>query len=725
MGKMIEESTAKQPEMRREARKRIIFALLLLVAATSLVASAVLLARYLTYKRGVMESAQSRLTSLTVQATRAIDRVAREVTDNANSIADRLSSGELVHKAAPIRLRELLEHHPHFLSAALSYKPYAFDPGRRLYSVLHVRKNGRIERIQLDTLYDYTKPEYDWFGSSIDSGPRWSQPFYGEASSSLLVAYSVPFYGGMDEAAGQRSARGVVTITISMEEIGRIIESLDLGPTGFGALVSQEGAYLYHPDTELVVLRKKLRQISQEQNDRDRLILAEQASKRGSGVLDHRSVSTGLESWLIYAPIPSTGWSMQNTFVKDDLPWDIDLLRRQLIQVTTVLVIFLSSMAALLYGVCSGKRTRLWAASATIAIFFAAGIGALWKISLSYNSISRSEGVLVNDKAALTRIMNSYTRASSDRHTEAPVYIPTGIFIESASLNSASDLTVSGYIWQKYRLGEQDAVARGFTIGGASSLTMQENYSTREKGFEIVRWNVRCTVPQQIDHLKYPLEQDTLSLQILHKDLNHNVFLVPDLAAYNFTNPTALPGLQKGLTLPGWKIDRSFFELRENIYTTNFGLERPLNKEMFPSFCFSFEIKRNFTDAFISNLTALIIVTILLFTLLMITSKDERRVSVMQTGSGRILNICASMFLVIAFSHVNIRRTIVVEQVFYLEYFFFLTYFAILLVSINSVLYSANANSHLVQYRENLIPRLCFWPCLFALLFTITVCTSY
>jgi len=29
---------------------------------------------------------------------------------------------------------------------------------------------------------------------------------------------------------------------------------------------------------------------------------------------------------------------MQNTFVKDDLPWDIDLLRRQLIQVTTVLV---------------------------------------------------------------------------------------------------------------------------------------------------------------------------------------------------------------------------------------------------------------------------------------------------------------------------------------------------------------------------------------------------
>ena len=711
--------------MQRELKKRIIFSLLLLVTAVSFVAGVALLARHLSYKRGVMESAKSRLTSLTVQATRSIDLVAREVIDNANSIADQLSSGKLTHKAAQIRLRELLERYPHFLSAALSYRPYAFDPGRRLYSVLQARKNGRIERIQLDTVYDYTKPEYDWFGAAIDHGPRWSQPFYGEASSSLLVAYSVPFHGGMDGVAGRRPARGVVTITISIEEIGRIIESLDLGPTGFGALVSQQGAYLYHPDTELVVLRKKLGQIAHEQNDRDRLILAEQAGKRGSGVLDHRSMSTGFESWLIYAPIPSTGWSMQNTFVKDDLPWDVDLLRRQLIQIITALVIFFSSMAALLSRVCSGNRTRLWAASVTIAIFFAAGIGALWKISLSYNSISRSEGIRINDKAALNRIMNSYTRAASDRHTEAPVYIPTGIFIESASLNSASDLMVSGYIWQKYRLGEQDSVGRGFTIGGASSLTTQENYSTKEKGFEIIRWNVNCTVPQQIDHLKYPLEQDKLSLQILHKDLNHNVFLVPDLAAYIFINPTALPGLQKGLTLPGWKIERSFFELRENIYNTNFGLERPLNKDRFPSLCFSFEIKRNFIDAFISNLTALIIVTILLFTLLMLTSKDEQHLSIMQAGSGRILNICASMFLVIVFSHVNIRRTIVVEQVFYLEYFFFLTYFAILLVSLNSVLYSANANIHLVQYQENLIPRLCFWPCLFALLFTITVFTSY
>ena len=704
--------------------RRLVFASQWLLAAVSFVASAVFIEQHLTYKRGVINSTRTHLTSLTFQATRTIDRVAREAIDNANLIADQLSKGQLTHEKALVRLRELLERHPHFLSAALSYKPYAFDPGRRLWSAVYVKKNGLINYVQLDKVYDYTRPEYDWFGAAISDGPHWSQPFYGEASNSLLVAYSVPFHG-MNRATGQYFAKGVVTVTISMEEIGRVIESLDLGPTGFGALVSQKGVYLYHPDTELVIARKTLTQLSRELCDRDRLVLAEQVGKRGAGVLDHRSRTTGLGAWLIYAPIPSTGWSLQNTFIKDDLPWDINLIRRHLIRITIALVIFTSSAVALLLRACSGCRKRLWAASAVIAVLLAAGTGSLWKISLAYDSLSGNEAVRISDKATLIHTMNSFTRASSDRHTGAPVYIPTGIFIESASLDSSGDLSLSGYLWQKYRLNADDAIPRGFTISGASRMNAEEKCRIREKGFEVVRWYFSCTVPQHIDHSKYPLEQEKLGLRVLHKDLDHNVFLVPDLAAYKFINPTALPGLRKGLGLPGWKITRSFFELRKNVYDTDFGLERPLTKENFPSFCFSIEIKRIFIDAFISNLTSLIIVTILLFTLLMITSRDERLVGFMQAGSGRILNICAAMFFVIAFNHVDIRRKIAAEQVFYLEYFYFLIYFAILLIAINSVLFSVDTKFRLIQYRENLVPKLLFWPLLLGMLFAISVVIFY
>jgi len=724
MGTVIRGSSNNILQSFRPAQGRIIFASLFFLALAGLIASAVLIERHLTYKREVMDSTKTHLTSLTFQATRSIDGIVREAIDNVNSIAGQLSGGQLTHETALVRLRELLEQHPHFLSAVLAYRPYAFDPDRRLYADFYVRKSGLINYVRLDTLYDYTKPKYDWFGAAISDGPYWSQPFYGEASHSLLVAYSVPFYG-MDRASGQQSAMGVVTVSISMEEIGRIIESLDLGPTGFGALISQKGVYLYHPDTELVISRKTLTQTAQEQNDRDRLLLAEQVAKRGSGILDHQSKTTGLDAWLIYAPIPSTGWSLQNTFIKDDLPWDINLMRRRLIRINIALAIFACSSVALLFRACSGSQGRLWAASSAIAIILATGIGFIWKISLAYDSFSGSETIRINDKATLLHVMNSYNNESSDRHTEAPVYIPTGIFIESASLNDSGNLSLSGYLWQKYQLDSQDAIPRGFTISGASSFEAEENNRIRENGVEVVRWHFRCTVPQHIDHSKYPLEQEILSLQVLHKDLNHNVFLVPDLAAYKFINPTALPGLRKGLVLSGWKITRDFFELKKNIYNTNFGLERPLTKENFPSFCFNIEIKRIFADAFISNLTALIIVAILLFTLLMITSKDERLVGFMQAGSGRILNICAAMFFVIAFSHIDIRQKIAAGQVFYLEYFYFLIYLAILLISINSVIYSMGIKIHLIQYKENLVFKLFFWPFLLGLLFTITVFTFY
>ena len=82
------------------------------------------------------------------------------------------------------------------------------------------------------------------------------------------------------------------------------------------------------------------------------------------------------------------------------------------------------------------------------------------------------------------------------------------------------------------------------------------------------------------------------------------------------------------------------------------------------------------------------------------------------------------MFFVIAFSHIDIRRKIAAEEVFYLEYFYLTIYLAILWVSINSVLFAMGARIRLIQYRDNLISKLLFWPGLLGLLFAVTVLTT-
>ncbi len=707
-----------------EYAERIALGFLILLSVFGMIWSTFAISSHIAYKRGVLDSSRARLVSLTVAATQSIDGILSETMKIVQSVADGLSAGRLNKDTAHAALRRALETHPHYFGTTVTYKPYAFDPKRRLYSAYYVKKNGQVEYVQLETVYDYTEPKYDWFGPAFEKGPLWTQPYYDDAARTFMVTYSAPFYG-TEKSTGRRVPLGVVTMDISMDDIRRIIESLDLGPSGFGALVSDKGVYLYHPNTELVLTSRTITQVANEQGDKDRLVLAEKIRTRETGVMDHQSTTTGMSAWLIYAPVPSTGWSLQNTFIKDDLPWDVNRLRHQLIQITMALLVFLTSAAALLLRVHTGNISRLWALSTITAILLVVAIGHLWSISLNYDSQGRLDGVRISDKATLANVMNGYVRSCAERRTEPPIYIPTGVFIESASFTAANDLSVTGYLWQKYTAGVHDGLTRGFAISDATSLNVTENYRQMDGNAEVVRWYFNSTIRQHIDHSKYPLEQEKISLRILHKDLNHNVVLVPDLAAYKFTNPTSLPGLEKSLVLPGWSLTHSFFELRSNRYETNFGLERSLIKENFPSLYFNIVVKRVFVDAFISNLTPLIIVVILLFTLLMIAIKDERLVGFMQAGSGRVLNICVAMFFVIAFSHIDIRRKIAAEEVFYLEYFYFLIYLTMLWISINSVLFAMGKNIRLIQYKDNIISKLLFWPFLLGLLLAISVITFH
>ena len=680
--------------------------------------------RHWSYRREVTESSKSQLVSLTARAAASIDAMARDTTAVADSIAADLTSGRLGKAGVLQRIREATAENAHLHGVCVSYTPFAFDANRRLYSVYYAKISGRLQFVQADAIYDYTRPEFEWFSPVIEHGARWTQPFYDEAGATSMITYATPF-SQIDPATQARTPIGVVSVDISMDEIRRIIEALDLGPTGFGALVSGKGMYMYHPNPELIQARKSLQDVAREQNDRDRLLLADKVVNRESGLLEHRSITTGLAAWLIYAPVASTGWSLQNTFILDDLPLDIDRLRRQLILVAIALLVFAATSLALLTGAHRGKETNLWVMSSFVAVLIAIAVGCVWALSLAYDSQSTGEGTRITDKATLNNVMSAYVRASAERHTEPPLYVPTGIFLESAHFGAPNDLSVTGYLWQKYTLGAHDVLSRGFTIAEATDMEVTENYRTTEKGVEIVRWYFHCTVRQRLDHSRYPLEQEKISVRILHKDLNHNVVLVPDLAAYTFVNPSSRPGLERELVFPGWNVTHSFFEFRNKRYDSNFGIERSLSKEAFPSLYFNIIIKRNFVDAFISNLTALIIVSVLLFTLLMLTVADERVVGRLQAGSGRVLSICAAMFFVIAFSHIDIRRKIAAEEVFYLEYFYLLIYLTILWISVNSVLFSMGTRIRFIQYKENLISKLIFWPFLLLLLLAISVYTFY
>jgi len=355
----------------------------------------------------------------------------------------------------------MLGANPNYHGGTVTFKPFGYDRNTNLYSAYYSRSGpyGEFKYQRLDEIYDYTSADYDWYVAPMASNNRWSEPYWDEAGKTYMITYSALFYS-VDAVTGERQKNGVVTIDISMKQIKNIIESLNIGPSGFGALTTREGNYLYHPNSSYVLTHKSIKDVAQEKNDADRLELAARVARSESGVIDHVSTTTGQASWLIFAPVHISGWSLQNTFIKDDLQVDVNKLRQQIILVAITVITFVASFSMLLLRVQSGEADRIWIASAIISLLLLVGIGVVWYLALSYHTqapiygdeTGSDAGTRVSDRLVLTALMNNYDEENSKKSLPAPIYIPTGIYIDSMQLNGSNMVAVTGQIWQEYPL---------------------------------------------------------------------------------------------------------------------------------------------------------------------------------------------------------------------------------------------------------------------------------
>jgi hypothetical protein len=84
---------------------------------------------------------------------------------------------------------------------------------------------------------------------------------------------------------------------------------------------------------------------------------------------------------------------------------------------------------------------------------------------------------------------------------------------------------------------------------------------------------------------------------------------------------------------------------------------------------------------------------------------------------------CSALFFVALIAHVQMRNELAANSVVYLEYFYLITYIIILLITTNAVLISLKVNIWFIQFHDNLLPKLVYWPMLSGALFLCTVWT--
>jgi hypothetical protein len=108
------------------------------------------------------------------------------------------------------------------------------------------------------------------------------------------------------------------------------------------------------------------------------------------------------------------------------------------------------------------------------------------------------------------------------------------------------------------------------------------------------------------------------------------------------------------------------------------------------------------------------VVLVLLFTILFVRVKSD--------GFNNIIG-CSGLFFVLVLDHINLRESVLSEQIMYLEYCYFLSYILLLLITITSFDISKNGRSY-NMWADTVLKKY-FWTIIFGAMAIITAVFFY
>lgn len=629
----------------------------------------------------------------------------------------------------------------------VAYKPYAYEATRKLYAPAFNVDNGTASYI--GSTYDYTEklPGNNWYHKPLEKGAIWHEPYYGKDAQDWLAEYGAPF-AGTNAKTGTQETIGVMYANLSLAKVRELVGGLDLGASGYGFILTSQGTIVSHPLQDYLGKRISCEAADDQAEcltDNDEFVAQSMEMVKAGQVGDYRSVRnprTGQLAWVYLKPIEPTSWSIAIVLNEGDFLGDVAKLRQDRLLLLTSGLVFLITLTLILLRVHQGDRKRLIAASTLVSLYSFSAIILVWLISISVagdsdyvvpaSSLHETNGTAKRDFSSPN--VKVFDQAGAESVLSACIgghqgieVVPTGVFIQSINFTSANNVTMTGYVWQKLSAEQATVNEINIVFPEAESVSIEEAYREPllEEGKQLVGWYFVATLRQQFGYQKYPFDREDVWLRIWSQDLNRDTVLVPDFSSYDLIDPQTMPGLEDNFVLEGWKLENSFFSYRPTPYNTRFGFSDHGAKNSCPELYFNVGIKRKFISPFISDILPIFIITVLVFAVLLISTKNDAKMGLFGFSTSAVLGYCAALFFVLIVSHVHLRESLAAHGVIYLEYFYFVTYAVILAASANSVIFASDRYVHLIHYKDNFYVKLAYWPVVLLALLATTIPNFY
>jgi hypothetical protein len=558
------------------------------------------------------------------------------------------------------------------------------------------------------------------------NGAGWSEPAWREDLQVAEITYSVPVSSPGE--AGEGDSTAVAYATTTSAHIQSWIDILEAGKTGWGMVLTQEGRFVSHPVDRVLSSSLSAAEIPELRQDEVLSAALADMVRGGRGMVDHINLITGQASWIFYEPVVGSDWSVAVVRIKEEVLVSGPALRREVIWLSILTILALHCLAVPLVGAAYRRfgNRALWVTVVLSSLLLVAGTAAIRAAGYRQSADTAADATTIVDPSGLDSILIALETAAEATGRTPVTHVPTGIFVQSMEFTSPRNLLTTGFVWQELPAGLQPGSLEGVVFPDAVSSDLTEAYVREQAGQTVIGWYFEVTLRQNLKLSRYPFDHDNLAIRLWPEDLSGDVILVPDLGGYETTNPTSTPGLDADLVLSGWRITGSFFEFRVGDYNTDFGIPGAIGGEQRPELVFNVSVTRNLVDVLLANGIPLTIVLLLLFAALMTVTSDETESKILGLNPAGVMRLCSAFFFVVLLAHIQLRNTISVQEIMFLEYFYFSVYLAILLVPLHAFLFlMARSRFRILEYEDSLIFKLLYWPLIAGFQFLVTAIFFY
>jgi sigma-B regulation protein RsbU (phosphoserine phosphatase) len=158
--------------------------------------------------------------------------------ESTDLLAEIVAAGDYSETQLRELLREAVDEREDLFGAALALDPRWSSNRARGFAPYYYYLDGQMTFSDLAAAYDY--PLVAWFRDALSAGkPVWTEPYFDEGGGNVyMTTYSAPIFKEID---GERVFYGVVTADITLDELQYYLDRMELGPNGFGFLLSRSG----------------------------------------------------------------------------------------------------------------------------------------------------------------------------------------------------------------------------------------------------------------------------------------------------------------------------------------------------------------------------------------------------------------------------------------------------------------------------------------------------